>query len=1813
MKLHIPVLLRKALLACFAVGTLYSGGTTSAANLTLGSEDTLSINYSESDSIPDLENGTLQLNGDTLLHLAECGEGNGKTYTLLTGVSGLLDKDGNAITLDSSNNAASLYFDTSQPGTGFWADATLSLTEDGTLQLVRHHETVKAAQTITTRQTGTLVYNYYEGISFEDIDYNTSSDGGDAYSSGGAIYGSTITLSDNGSVTFSGNSAGFGGAIYGSTITLSGNGSVEFIGNTAEFPYSDSYGGAIYGRTIELSGNGSVEFSWNTTSSGVVPDESSPYAYGGAIYGDNIMLSENKEVSFVGNLAHLRLVPSPILLDCLVVGYRGVNRKSCGGAIYGGEDSTIELSGNGSVTFSGNTVSGASSYGGAIYSCGNLSIQNNDSVLFEKNAEVENGTYRLRSIYAGGSGDVISLSAAEGKGIEFRDALYIDFDSTVELNADYTDAEGVIHKQTGDIIFTGKYTEAHLNALLEAAGVGRTATAEEILNSRTTEVQAMTNLYGGRLRVEDGAIYKGRGITVAEGSGASVLVKDASLNHTGYDLTFSAGTTLELHGKNTISGTVKMLAGSTLSFVASADNATSVTSGLGTAVLTMDGALTLPQSGTITLRLSVDGGVVPGDSYALITGVSNLSGWSESTIRVTTDQAGWEVSYDDLSWVGKTLWLYYNSQPDLTIATWTNESGNRLWDADSVNWEQNEYDYAYKDGVQVIFGDEGAGTVTLVGALSPASVSVNSSKDYTWNADATAGETLIGSMKLTKDGSGKLVINTSNSYTGGTEIKGGILVANNARALGSGYVNLNGGTLEIGVSGITNNIKNTGSSTLSTSVGVTHALTGIISNSGTLTFSGAFQTSGLGQLSVRKEATYENADGNEDSTGGFAKTAVQGIQLANGSTVNKNATILHGTVTLALGTDGWATKGGDVAYGSYYLGVNHGAELDDIVAAAAAKGVNSTNIQLKGGILKANAALTGVLTAEGTSEIVADNWTVSTAFTNSGTLSLSGTIDAKNIGVESIGATLIDASGADNLSGFTKDAGSKFALVNLAGNGSIVDPTQVAIDRNGTSYVLGRDGVATAEGTIHYGNYLVGLNKDNSRHEVELDDIIAVAAAKGVDGTNIQLNGGVLTANAALTGVLTSEGTSEIIADNWQLNQIISNSGTLSISGSIDASALELEVTEAGRVSLSGADVSLSESGFTRAAEYSVLLVAGGKTVNEGVSILHDDYRMRSELVLGEDGVARAGGGVDYSRFYLTGADAVSVSEVDAVSEAKGSDLLNVTMDGGELEVDADITVDADGGRISVTKDSTLGGTIDGVEIATAEGDYTSDITAVIGGGSRVTVNGGHICLSGDNAYTGGTVINGGVLSAGSDTAFGTGDIVLNKGELNLNGKAAENALLANGGMIANGGAFRGSVSVNGSVGLRGNMSARSMSINSGSVLTLNGSTISVSGTLTLGGSAVLNLNGSDFGDGDVLITFGSLSGSEKMLTVDYGADSDQYSVEREGNALILAWLEETQPEEEPLPEPEPEMPQPETPAPVLDRESCDALAQSSWGVFTASHAFVSAVQGLHDSTGQVGTAVAWVSALGGVHRIEDTETCSGSDIDLYGAAFGLETQLTETDSIGFALGKVGGEVSLKQGGSQMEQDSIYLSVYGSHLLAEYARNRWLTLRWSAAYGVTDTEGTLGQEDLSLKQDNVQLNARLEWNSQLAEHWTLHAFAGAEYFASGSSETGEEQSVRLGSIQNLRGEIGIGTRYASGSTTVYGEIRYLNDMVRSNPYADINGLRGYGANPGRQGIGVTVGAQQSLGDGWSVNASYSLEAMSEATMHSANIGVGYRF
>ncbi len=536
---------------------------------------------------------------------------------------------------------------------------------------------------------------------------------------GGAIDGNT-TMSANGSVMFSENSASTnGGAIYGgrgSTITLNDNGSVIFRGNKTSAPDMGSNssngaeGGAIFGyydSTIILRENEGVTFRGNTASATSTGDNSRSYAEGGAIsgYQGALKLSDNSSVEFIGNSASTTGVSSIAISASGGAIYRNnfgnsgtsttsLSNNGCvtfsgntvsstgnvneayayGGAIYGDGSHTITLSENGSVTFISNTasVTGTATRtrvcGGAIYAGagGSIHIRNNGSVLFEKNAEVLNNTYQLRSIYVDNNSSYeifeVSISVAEGKSIEFRDSVYISSGSTVELNADYTDASGVVHKQTGDIIFTGKYTEQHLNELLSAAGEERTATESEILSSRTFEVYSKINLYGGCLRVEDGAVLDCAGLIAAEGSAATLRMKDAEVK--GGTLTFNSGTALELEGVNKIQSLVNLNASSDLRFVAGGESRVS-----GTGSLVLGGGLSVADGADVILEVAASAaGVTVGDDASLsLRGNFSLAPGAEDSVgsKLITVGRNAELSLTDSSLLGQvaladeTSGLYY--------------------------------------------------------------------------------------------------------------------------------------------------------------------------------------------------------------------------------------------------------------------------------------------------------------------------------------------------------------------------------------------------------------------------------------------------------------------------------------------------------------------------------------------------------------------------------------------------------------------------------------------------------------------------------------------------------------------------------------------------------------------------------------------------------------------------------------------------------------------------------------------------------------------------------------------------------------------------------------------------------------------------------------------------------------------------------------------------------------------------------------------------------------------------------------------------
>ena len=131
-------------------------------------------------------------------------------------------------------------------------------------------------------------------------------------------------------------------------------------------------------------------------------------------------------------------------------------------------------------------------------------------------------------------------------------------------------------------------------------------------------------------------------------------------------------------------------------------------------------------------------------------------------------------------------------------------------------------------------------------------------------------------------------------------------------------------------------------------------------------------------------------------------------------------------------------------------------------------------------------------------------------------------------------------------------------------------------------------------------------------------------------------------------------------------------------------------------------------------------------------------------------------------------------------------------------------------------------------------------------------------------------------------------------------------------------------------------------------------------------------------------------------------------------------------------------------------------------------------------------------------------------------------------------------------------------------------------------------------------------------------------FGGLEYF---TSDSGKVNGIDTGSIDNLRGELGVGADYVawgipadekSGNPgcrrlVLHGELRYFNDLDRENPVVRMDGLSGRGENPGRSGVGVDMGATYRINDRWSTSANYSYSSMDGSTEHRVNVGASYTF
>lgn len=124
--------------------------------------------------------------------------------------------------------------------------------------------------------------------------------------------------------------------------------------------------------------------------------------------------------------------------------------------------------------------------------------------------------------------------------------------------------------------------------------------------------------------------------------------------------------------------------------------------------------------------------------------------------------------------------------------TWNNHAGTGIWDLNSnVNFLNGASHDVFKTYDSVSFGPSSpAGTITLTGALTPASVTVDSSNSFTFSGAGSIG----GAASLTKTGSGTLTIANTNSFTGDTTVSGGTLMVTGALGATETLVE-SGGTL----------------------------------------------------------------------------------------------------------------------------------------------------------------------------------------------------------------------------------------------------------------------------------------------------------------------------------------------------------------------------------------------------------------------------------------------------------------------------------------------------------------------------------------------------------------------------------------------------------------------------------------------------------------------------------------------------------------------------------------------------------------------------------------------------------------------------------------------------------------------------------------------------------------------------------------------------------------------------------------------------------------------------------------------------------
>jgi autotransporter-associated beta strand protein len=766
------------------------------------------------------------------------------------------------------------------------------------------------------------------------------------------------------------------------------------------------------------------------------------------------------------------------------------------------------------------------------------------------------------------------------------------------------------------------------------------------------------------------------------------------------------------------------------------------------------------------------------------------------------------------------------------------------------------------------------------------------------------GSTIGGSGSVEQLGSGTLVLNSANTYTGGTKLLAGRLHLGNAGAIGSGALTISGGSLDNTSGGVmtlaSNNAQNWngdftfigsknldmgsggvvlgGNRTVSVNAGSLR-LGGVVSGAYSLTKTGAgtlelgganlFSSRtlvGAGTLLLTNDNALQNSPFDTSGAGTLSLGANVTAPVLGGLTGSNNVRMPGQVTSLTLNpSSGVVLSYSGVIGGSLSL-VKSGSGGQVLFSQNTYNGATTVT----GGMLKLSeygsiGSGAGLEVSDGARFVLATN-SASPATLTVGSLTLGAT---STLGIR-WGKTIASAT-VPTLNGTVR--------LNMTGAYSSLTEYTVLTAPGGLDTV--------GYGLLGVSDYSYTLRKAAGSVKITPTYVGGLTTAYWVGGV---VDGERSTWTASS---LTSVGTYDVVSgnSNWVLNStgtlsttLIPGLGTdvfitnLASAGSLSAMTLGADMSVRGVTVTATTPMTLSDNSgsslFMAAGGVTVAASAGTVTFNNSITLsAAQTWRNDSANPLVMTGALDTGG----TLLSFAGSGDVAIRGVvsggGSITMAGSGNLLLAGLNTytGSAAIQSGTLRIGDGGAGGGI--ASMSSILNNASMVFNQTDnYNAPMQMVISGSGAVTVQTGSLTLSGANAYTGGTNLNGGVLllSGGRDRLATTGGLNLLGGVLDLGGneQRTSGAILLSGGTVQNGtltstgGAFDArtgvvSAALAGSVGLQKTTSG---------IVILNGENTYTGGTTVSAGTLSLAL-----GD-DRLSASGSITVSAGVL--DLGGNS---------------------------------------------------------------------------------------------------------------------------------------------------------------------------------------------------------------------------------------------------------------------------------------------------------------------------------------------------